>query len=138
MGDNRGNPAASEKVISRVSPQSPERSPAPVARPRRHIEIAKLLIPLAVLAVLIYLLRAVPDAVLRQEFEGFGAALCAVAYGVILIRRLSRVLAPKNPPPDVPDPEEVLPDAAELSQNDSPTKTSGAAANGLNPPNPGT
>jgi hypothetical protein len=109
-----------------------------VARPRRHIEIAKLLIPLAVLAALIYLLRAVPDAVLRQEFEGFGAALCAVTYAIILFWRLSRVLAPKNPPPDVPDPEEVLPDTAELSQNDSPSQKSGAVSSGLNPPNPGT
>ena len=138
LGANPVNPAVPKSAAPPVSSATPARPSEAARRPRRHIEIAKLLIPLAVLAVLIYLLRAVPDAVLRQEFEGFGAALCAVAYGVILVWRLNRILAPKIPPNDVPDPEETSPATPDLSQNNSSPEASGPAASGLNPVKPGT
>ena len=104
-------PEDNSSAANRADPPSPR-------PPRRHIEIAKLLMPLAVLGVLIYLLRNVPDSVLRQEFEGLAAALCAITYAAILMWRLSRIIAPKVPPPDVPDPEEtepVTPDSGDSS-----------------------
>ena len=136
LGDNS---PGSTPANSLAASGTPAPSSAPATPPKhQHVEIMLLLMPLLVLAVLTYLLRKVPDSVLRQEFEGFGAALCAVAYAVILLWRLTRALAPDNQPPDVPDPEETSPDSVALSQNDPAPGAASPAASSLNSANPGT
>ena len=75
--------------------------------------------PLADLALIVYLLRAKPADILHLEFEGIGVAICAVAFSGILMWRLIRSLAigqnpqtqplaanPERVPPSEPNPAE--------------------------------
>jgi hypothetical protein len=44
-------------------------------------------------AGLFHLLRTMPLGLIQQEFEGFGVAICAAAYGGMLIWRVTRAMA---------------------------------------------
>ena len=49
--------------------------------------------PVGAVSLLVYLLRNVPANILRQEFEGFGAVGCALAYVAIVLWRVIRAVA---------------------------------------------
>jgi len=92
--DNRENLEVDRALILRTSRRTPVRSPVLVARKKRlHFERLIFLMPLAAVALIIYRLRMEPADVIRQEFEGLGVAICAVAYGGILIWRVTRAMA---------------------------------------------
>jgi hypothetical protein len=90
-------------LILRASRRTPVRSPVLVARKKHwHFERLIFLIPLAAVALIIYRLRTEPADVIRAEFEGFGIALCAAAYGGILIWRVTRAMAIEQRSQDQP------------------------------------
>ena len=94
LTDDRENLKVDRTLISRASRRTRVRSSIPIARKKRlHLERLIFLIPLAAVALIIYRLRMEPADVIRPELEGFGVAICAVAYGGILIWRVTRAMA---------------------------------------------
>jgi len=83
------NPAEPRANDSQESPVSLETTGRARLARKKHLEIVALVVamPLGGIAVLFYLLRAIPAEVLRREFEGMGVVICAFAYiGVFLLR----------------------------------------------------
>src|SRR5437016_6213628 len=84
-----------EPRISRTASRTPRRAPTRVVR-ERHGKFRALpfVMSLSGIAVLFYSLRSVfGDLPLpRQEFEGLGVVVCALAYVGIFLWRLSRAL----------------------------------------------
>ncbi len=84
-----------EPRISRGAPRTPRRALRLFAR-RGHWEFLALavVIPLSGIAVLVHLLRSAfgNPPLTRQEFEGLGIVVCALAYIGIFLWRLSRAL----------------------------------------------
>ena len=75
------------------------------------------------IGAVVYFMRSLPASTRREEFEVFGAVICVLACGGLLIRRVSRVLALEEEeqiePPVVKDPTVPLSEAnhAELQIN---------------------
>src|ERR1700720_4415973 len=92
--EDAGSLLANETLISRLSQRTSMPTISPVAR-RKHWRLAVFvsLISLGTIPGLIYLLRAVPADALRQEFEGLGIVICALAYLGLFLRQVSRALA---------------------------------------------
>src|SRR5438876_3918983 len=86
---------ADEPRISRTASRTPRRAPTRVVR-ERHGKFRALpfVMSLSGIAVLFYSLRSVfGDLPLpRQEFEGLGIVVCALAYIGIFLWRLGRAL----------------------------------------------
>jgi hypothetical protein len=90
---NPGNLKVDGTLIARASRRTSVQSPVLVARKKRfHFERLIFLMPLAAVALIIYRLRMEPADVIRQEFEGFGVAICAAAYGGVLLWRVTRAM----------------------------------------------
>ena len=81
--------------ISRPASRTPRRALSRFTRRRRGAFLAlAFVVPLSGIALLVHLLRSalgVP-ALPRQEFEGLGIVVCALAYMGIFLWRLSRAL----------------------------------------------
>ena len=94
LTDNRENLEVHRALTSCASRRIPVRSSILVTQ-KKHWRFRHLifLMPLGAVALIIYKLQAVPADVIRQEFEGFGAAICAAACGGILHWRVTRALA---------------------------------------------
>jgi len=86
---------ADEPRISHPASRTPRRELGRFARRRRGVFLSlAFVIPLSGIALLVHLLRSelgVP-ALPRQEFEGLGIVVCALAYMGIFLWRLSRAL----------------------------------------------
>ena len=86
---------ADEPRISRTPSRTPRRALTQVVR-RRHWKFRALAFAMSLsgIVVLVHLLRsALGDPALpRQEFEGLGIVVCALAYIGIFLWRLSRAL----------------------------------------------
>ncbi|HUA68637.1 MAG TPA: hypothetical protein VMA13_08820 [Candidatus Saccharimonadales bacterium] len=63
-----------------------------VRRKRRHLVRLIAMMALGVIAVIVYVTRPA----LAQSYEGLAAALCAIACGVLLVRRFTRLLAEED------------------------------------------
>src|SRR5438309_5273746 len=92
--ENAVNLFANETLILRASQRTPEQSSATVARGKhQRLAVFVFLMSLGAIAALVYLLRAVPADVLRQEFESLGIVSCALASVGIFLRHVTRALA---------------------------------------------
>ena len=84
-----------EPRISRTASRTPGRAPTRVVRERQgRFGALPFVMSLSAIAVLFYSLRSVfGDLPLpRQEFEGLGVVVCALAYIGVFLWRLSRAL----------------------------------------------
>ena len=84
-----------EPRISRSGSRTPRRALSLFARRRRwEFRALAFVIPLSGIAVLVHLLRSAlgNPPLSRQEFEGLGIVVCALAYIGIFLWRLSRAL----------------------------------------------
>jgi len=84
-----------EPRISRSGSRTPRRALRLFARRRRwEFRALAFVIPLSGIAVLVHLLRSAlgNPPLSRQEFEGLGIVVCALAYIGIFLWRLSRAL----------------------------------------------
>ncbi len=76
-----------------VPPGGPLRPATPVTRRKRwHSASLAVLMPLGAIGVVVYLLRPA----LAKEYEGVGAALCAVACGGFLVWHFIHLLAEED------------------------------------------
>ena len=95
LRDSHEDLVADEHGISRTASRTPRRAPTRVVR-ERHGRFGALpfVMSLSAIAVLFYSLRSVfGDLPLpRQEFEGLGVVVCALAYIGIFLWRLTRGL----------------------------------------------
>jgi hypothetical protein len=92
--DNRENLNVDRTLISGASWRTPVRSSILGARKKPWpLVVLLLLVPLVAAAGLFHLLRTMPLGLIQQEFEGFGVAICAAAYGGMLIWRVTRAMA---------------------------------------------
>ena len=95
LRDSHEHPTVEEFRISRTALRTPRRAPTRVVR-ERHGKFRTLpfVMSLSGIAVLFYSLRSVlGDLPLpRQEFEGLGVVVCALAYIGIFLWRLTRAL----------------------------------------------
>jgi hypothetical protein len=113
------------------------RSPGPAARVKRvHFKRLIFLLPLVAATVIVNQLQAVPAAVIIRGFEGFGIALCAVAFGVVLIWRVTRAMAMEQRLQDQPplqdqaciSPSEPNPAEPQRTHSSSPPEAATAPA----------
>jgi hypothetical protein len=137
LTDTRENLKVDRTLISRAARRTPVRSSIPVARKKhRQFSLLIFLISLGAVALIVYKLQAVPADIIRQGFEGFGAALCAAACGGILLWRVPRAMALEQSfqtqPPAV-NPSPVSPSEPNLAEprkvpSSSPPETATALA----------
>ena len=90
MNDSKEQQLASNPIRAKSNqPGEPLQPRIPVARgKRRQLASLMVVILLAAIAMIVYLLRSG----LAQRYEGLGVALCAVACGVFLVRRVIRLM----------------------------------------------
>jgi len=94
LTNNRENQVVNRVLISRASRRTPLRPTILVARKKYwQPRFLIFLMPLGPIALMICQLHALPVDILRQAFEGFSAAICAVACGGILLWRVIHSLA---------------------------------------------
>lgn len=80
--------------ISHASLKTSVRSSIPVARKKQwQLRFSIFLFSLGIIALIVFLLYCVPANIVRQEFEGFGVAICAVACCQFLLWRVFRSFA---------------------------------------------
>jgi hypothetical protein len=93
LTDNRENRKVDRILNSRTSRRIPARPTIPVARKRRwQSRHLIFLMPLGAVALIVYKLQAVPAEIIREEFEGFGIALCAAGCVGVFVWRLTRAM----------------------------------------------
>jgi hypothetical protein len=93
LRDNRVNLEVDRTLTLRAPRRTPARSSIPVVRKKHwRLVVLMFLIPFVAIAGLVHLLRTVPSGLLQQEFEGLGAAICAVVCGGFLLWRVIRAL----------------------------------------------
>ena len=112
---------ADEPRISRTPSRTPRRAPTRVVRERAgKFRALPFVMSLSGIAVLFYSLRSVfgDPALPRQEFEGLGIVVCALAYIGVFLWRLSRALER---------------DAERVQRSNNPVEISLAVAREMNP-----
>ena len=93
LTDNRKNRKVDRTLNSRVTRRTPVLSSVRVAG-KKHGQFRHLifLMPLGAVALIVYKLQAVPAEIIREEFEGFGIALCAAGCVGVFVWRLTRAM----------------------------------------------
>jgi hypothetical protein len=125
MNDSdKGRLASNTNRAKSDLPGEPPQPTNPVAhRNRRHHVSLIILILLPAIVVIVYLLRPA----LAQRYEGIGVALCVVACGLFLVRRVIRLMKAEDKwQEEHPDGNEALnlppePNAARQETNRTPS-----------------
>jgi hypothetical protein len=90
MNDSKEQQLASNTIRAKSDQPGEPLQPTIPATHRKRLYLGRLivLILVAAIAVIVYLFRPV----VAQRYEGLGVALCAAACGVLLVRRVIRLM----------------------------------------------